>query len=401
MRLRRSLLLTTLLCLIVAAAPAFAQDSGRRIVAIGDVHGDHDALVDLLEETGLIDSDIAWTGGDAVLVQTGDLVGGGTEVKAVLDLMMRLQDEAAAAGGEVVVLLGDQEVLAILGELRDTNVDSFAAFAADNQEEYVTAAFGEFEQAYLRMERNYQAANRSRKDDLKEEWIADQAPGRIEYLRAMGPDGEYGQWIRSLPVMAMVENVLFMHASFAPQLAAWTPEAINERIAAEIAIMDASRAVMLEQGFVTTFGDIAEHLRAIGWDTRTPGNPPGVEWFEAPREMLNRPPELPEGNLADMDPKERAVPILRMSGWFLLQPRGPIFSQGYAEAPDGLIAAQIPGLMDATGARMVVASPAPSEDGNVRVRHEGSLYLIDTMGPGGSPSALVIEGDAVEMVGGN
>ena len=83
----------------------------------------------MLSVTGLVDGNLAWSGGDSVLVQTGDLLDWGSGVQQVLDLMMRLQGEARAAGGEVIVLLGDHEVLNILGELRDVSPEAMAITA--------------------------------------------------------------------------------------------------------------------------------------------------------------------------------------------------------------------------------------------------------------------------------
>lgn len=392
----RALPFLSLLCAIALAFTALpaiaAAQEGQRIVAVGDVHGDFDGLVDILSATGLIDGDLAWTGGSSVLVQTGDLLDGKSRVRDVLDLMMRLQTEAREAGGDVVVLLGDHEVLSILGELRDVSPETLATFAVDNQEAYLQEAFAEFVQAYLRMEAGYQQANRSQKEDLRDKWVGDQATGRVEYMRAMGPDGEYGRWLRTLPVNATVDGVLFMHANVAPQLAAFSMEDINQRLALEIDTLDASRAHLLSQGFITSFSDVRETIRAIEFDAR------GLDWFEQPREMLNRPPALPE-NFAAEDRFGRSEPILRINGWFMLAPRGPIWSESYATAPDGLIDAQLPGLLEASASRLVVAAHVPTEDGRVRVRGGGSLILIDTgMAQGGQASALVIQGDSVEAV---
>ena len=99
-----------------------AAQPGRRIVAVGDVHGDYETFVRVLQQVGLLDEDLGWSGGDATLVQTGDFTDKGDDVRAVMDLLMRLQDEAATSGGEVVVLLGNHEILNFVGELRQGEV---------------------------------------------------------------------------------------------------------------------------------------------------------------------------------------------------------------------------------------------------------------------------------------
>jgi len=68
--------------LFLAVQLARAQDtfSGvERIVAIGDVHGDYDAFVSLLRDTGIIDQKSRWTGGKNHLVQTGDVLDRGLD----------------------------------------------------------------------------------------------------------------------------------------------------------------------------------------------------------------------------------------------------------------------------------------------------------------------------------
>ena len=71
----------------------------RRIVALGDLHGDLDAARAALRLAGAIDGTDRWVGGDLVVVQTGDQLDRGDQEQAVLELLERLQDEALAAGG--------------------------------------------------------------------------------------------------------------------------------------------------------------------------------------------------------------------------------------------------------------------------------------------------------------
>lgn len=78
---------------------------------IGDVHGHLKKLLKLLHDAHLINEHHAWTGEQAVLWFIGDLVDRGPESMAVLDLVIRLQKEAALVGGEVACLLGNHELM--------------------------------------------------------------------------------------------------------------------------------------------------------------------------------------------------------------------------------------------------------------------------------------------------
>jgi hypothetical protein len=81
--------------------------------ALGDVHGQFDRLLALLERGGLVNGERAWIGGSAQLWCVGDLVDRGPDGPAVIDLFMRLAEEAAASGGRVESLLGNHDLMLI------------------------------------------------------------------------------------------------------------------------------------------------------------------------------------------------------------------------------------------------------------------------------------------------
>ncbi len=90
----------------------------ERVVAFADVHGAYAELTALLRSVGVVDEDLRWTGGRTHLVSLGDLLDRGADSRKVMDLLMRLQGEAATAGGRVHVVLGNHEAMNVLGDLR-------------------------------------------------------------------------------------------------------------------------------------------------------------------------------------------------------------------------------------------------------------------------------------------
>jgi Calcineurin-like phosphoesterase len=78
---------------------------------IGDIHGQLKRLHSLLSDASLINNKHAWIGGTSTLWFIGDLVDRGPDGIEVIDLVMRLQTEAAAVGGQVSCLLGNHEML--------------------------------------------------------------------------------------------------------------------------------------------------------------------------------------------------------------------------------------------------------------------------------------------------
>ncbi|KAA8497650.1 Shewanella-like protein phosphatase 2 [Porphyridium purpureum] len=94
----------------------------RRIVVLPDVHGDADAMLALLDATEVARSDpdgrVSWRGADAVLVQLGDVLDRGDEEFRALDILWDLKAQARECGGEVHLLLGNHEVMNLMGDFR-------------------------------------------------------------------------------------------------------------------------------------------------------------------------------------------------------------------------------------------------------------------------------------------
>ncbi|MFH9723442.1 metallophosphoesterase [Streptomyces sp. NPDC017254] len=110
-------------------APASGEGPGPLYV-VGDVHGYLDELVAALRAQGLIDENGGWAAGNARLWFLGDFTDRGPDGIGVIDLVMRLSAEAAAAGGYCKALMGNHELL-LIGAKRfgDTPVNSGAGTA--------------------------------------------------------------------------------------------------------------------------------------------------------------------------------------------------------------------------------------------------------------------------------
>lgn len=78
---------------------------------IGDVHGQYEKLVALLQRSGLIGTDKEWTGGTNSVWFMGDFVDRGPDGISVIDLVMRLGQDAPRDGGKVRALIGNHEPL--------------------------------------------------------------------------------------------------------------------------------------------------------------------------------------------------------------------------------------------------------------------------------------------------
>src|SRR5262249_39059382 len=100
-----------------------------RLVAIGDLHGDLEATRRVLRIAGALDDKDRWVGGALVVVQTGDELDRGDGERAIVDLFDRLADEAKAAGGAVVALNGNHEVMNVELDFRYVTEGGYKDFA--------------------------------------------------------------------------------------------------------------------------------------------------------------------------------------------------------------------------------------------------------------------------------
>ncbi|MFD9966593.1 metallophosphoesterase [Streptomyces sp. NPDC059011] len=113
-----------------AGQPAPADEGLGPLYVVGDVHGYLDELVAALTAQGLIDAEGRWSAGNTRLWFLGDFTDRGPDGIGVIDLVMRLSAEAAAAGGYCKALMGNHELL-LIGAKRfgDTPVNSGAGTA--------------------------------------------------------------------------------------------------------------------------------------------------------------------------------------------------------------------------------------------------------------------------------
>lgn len=144
------------------------QDS---VFVFGDVHGEFDRVVALLGLAGLIDAELRWTGGSAVVAFLGDLFDRGHDVTRLLWFIYGLEREAREAGGRVITLLGNHEAMVLSGDLR-----------------YVAP---------------------------KEQTIADLHG--MSYETLFDPDRSVlGRWIAAKPALVRLEDLLFAHGGVSP-----------------------------------------------------------------------------------------------------------------------------------------------------------------------------------------
>lgn len=217
------------LCL-AACAPAQDTFAGvQRIVAIGDIHGDYDRLVDLLRTANLIDKQNAWAGGATHLVLDGDMVDRGPATRKVLDLLMALQAQAPGAGGAVHPLLGNHEAMDIIGDLRYVSKEDWESYrSSDSKKLLEEAAKSALE------ELNASGTPPPNAEAFLQDFKSKRPLGWVEQRLLFGFSGKYGKWLRQQNAIIKINDSIFMHAGISPKYAASTRDEINRRVREEL-----------------------------------------------------------------------------------------------------------------------------------------------------------------------
>jgi hypothetical protein len=347
-----------------AAYAAQWQWSGiDRVVAVGDIHGAYEELLAILHQSGVIDESGRWAAGSAHLVSLGDLVDRGGRSRDIIDLFMRLETEAADAGGAVHVVLGNHEAMHLTGELEYTTDAEFAEFV--DQEDPARR-----DEAY----RNYLSRNGIPDDDGARQAFAElYPPGFFGHQAAFSPEGLYGQWILNRPVVLMLDGTLFVHGGLVDILAGEDPAAFNARMQSDLKSYAQAWQTLLRAGAVNEQAPFSE--RSVAAETAASARP-------------------------ELAPAAAALKVAEQSPIFTAD--GPLWYRGTAWCNPNSEALRVDRVLQHFGASRSVHGHTPTEDSRIIQRMDGRVFLVDT---GmltevyeGSPSVFIQSGNAISAL---
>ena len=369
--------LAWLLCLLLAASTASAE----RIVAIGDIHGAIDGLVAILQESGLIDDQHHWSGGSATLVQTGDFLDRGGQERAVMDLLIDLQKQAESAGGQVIVLIGNHEAMNLLGFRTDVNVATYEAFATEDSKDRAKEAWPDFVRWSRQRAKEKQEPRPRFSAQAESDWKAVHPPGYFEYQDQIGPNGRYGRWLRNLPSVVQLGDVVFLHGGIAPSFGSWSIDRINEQTWDEIERLDRCRAELIGTRVIHETTEPPEMVRE------------GLAELDRLRARSN---VVPDAVADQLKSSIRALsPCVDYEEWFLIKQESPLWFRGFARWSNEEGEEPLAELLAAHHAKHFVVGHTPRNNGRIETRFGGGVFLIDTgmltkVYKGGRASALEI-----------
>lgn len=335
-------LLIILGVLLAAATAAAAQ---TRVIAVADVHGAFPEFVAILQRTGVIDENRQWKYGSGVLVQTGDIPDRGPGGRQAYDLLMQLEKQAAAQGGKVFALLGNHEVMNIVGDLRYVSPAEYQTYAGPDSEKVREKAWQEY--------KRYMKGRRGRglppdEDAARAKWAAEYPPGYFEQREAYSPQGVYGKWLRSHDAVAQVGDVIFLHGGLDPKMKFKNLEEINEKVHRELATFDRLWNSLVNKNIIWRYMRMEQALREVA-------------------------DELQTGN-RDQD----MMQFVELQRWLINSPDGPLWYRGYAQFTNGEMNGNLAKLLDKLKAKHVVVGHSPTSSHKIEPKFENKVFLIDT-----------------------
>ena len=387
--MRRASLLVALLAGLLCVSPALTAQAPSRIIAIGDIHGSIDGLTSILKVVGLIDGNNAWSGGKATLMQTGDYMDRGEQTRAVLDLLMALEKQAADAGGRATSLLGNHEVMNLIGENRDATREIYATFADASSEKRRAQAWDDYAALAKRKQQKGEPVP-TVYAQTREAWLTTHPVGFAEYKEALSPKGKYGQWLRSKSMVTTVDGSIFMHAGIAPEQVPAKLDDLNGQLKDEIRKMDRFVDDLIEQKLATREFTLQEILQVAS-------NEIGLANARmAAAKQSGKEVDRSQINVALLT---QAQEILKIDSWLSINAEKALWYRGLSTLKDDQAGGPFAALLQRYGAKRFVTGHTPQANRSITVRFGGRAVLIDTgmltAVYKGRPSALEIVGDSL------
>lgn len=351
-------MISTALVLCLTSLPATGSGDRfsdvPRVVAMGDIHGEYQKLTRMLSKADMVDAELNWDAGAAHLVMTGDMVDRGPDSRRVLDLLMRLQEEARGAGGRVHVLLGNHETMWLTGDYRYTSKADYRSFADDETEAMREAARERFE---IMKEQGR----------VEGDFDSQFPPGTLALRKALAPDGRYGSWLMDQPAMVVVNDTAFIHAGLSEEYAGASAAELNRRVREELETRIGAWQTLSKAGILAPEYPLLNAARALE-------------------------PHLEDGAF---DPHSREVrsaaeTVVGATESLIFDPAGPFWYRGNAVCNELAESAVLNQALKGLNADNLVISHTSTPNQQITKRLDGRLIRIET---GDRPSALVLEGD--------
>lgn len=220
--LRATVLTVTL---VILCGCSWLQTSEPRLIAIGDLHGDHGAFEEVMTRAGLMNKDGNWAGGKTLLIQVGDIADRGPDSRQIIEHLRRLEAQADVSGGQIIAMIGNHEAMVMTGDLRYVHPGEYAAFVTNESDSVRDQLFADNEAAIVESYREEQPELTL--EEVKAQWEARIPLGAVEHQEAWAPDGEIGSWVLNNHSVVIVGDTLFVHGGLSAKYTAHSLADIN------------------------------------------------------------------------------------------------------------------------------------------------------------------------------
>lgn len=225
----------------------YAWTDVERVVAVADLHGDYERFVFILTNptVGVLDENLNWVAGKTHLVQLGDVMDRGPEARRIFDLLIRLEKEAAAAGGMVHVLLGNHEEMNItgisLGYPHYVTVEQFVSFLPPDFRKAREAAFLKSLPAADRKRPVVEGPDVPMDERFRSFWqgVIDGRDNEARRAYVSGFNDFYGDWLLKKNIVIKINDVIYTHGGVSETLSKWPLRELNTVMRSELEFFQA------------------------------------------------------------------------------------------------------------------------------------------------------------------
>jgi hypothetical protein len=219
------------LLFLIASSSLDARDSWTgvsRIVAIGDVHGDYEQLISVLEMSGIIDKKGRWSAGKTHLVQAGDIPDRGPDTAKIIRFFMKLEKQAAKKGGYAHLLIGNHEAMNMIGDLRYVHEGEYSALTSKRSQKLRNAYY---DRTVKWLRKNSLPEQMPVFDQAYREKFDKRFPlGYVEHRQIWDRSGEFGKWVKDHNAVIRINDVLFVHGGIGPTFVEESIQKLNRQV---------------------------------------------------------------------------------------------------------------------------------------------------------------------------
>ena len=364
-------------------------------MVIPDIHGAYPEFTELLKATGMVDENLDWKGGETHLVSLGDLLDRGKDSRKVMDLLIRLQQQAPASGGKVHVVNGNHELMNLIADLRYVSKGEYAAFTGEETDSMRQQAFTVFKAGLTaKAEKSGESLD---EESVRKQFEARFPPGYFGHRAAFSLQGRYGQWLLSLPLLIVINDIAFVHAGLPKIVSEMELPELNRQFQSGLTRYLQVWEELVKRGILSSIDDRrADSIVKTMIEQSVPS-----DCMEARQEQCR---QLTAEGAEKLDPRTMNLlqEFVDLSEAPLLGVEGPAWYRGSVLCRPVLEEHVFAAALKRINASRVMVGHTVTKDRRVHDIRQHRLFMLDTgmlrsHYKNGRPAAMIIEDDQLTV----